>query len=69
MINTRLKSAILERYPSQVAFAADLGLSESLLSRIVRGWRKPSEKLRKNICERLGVQEDQIFTEGRSREH
>ena len=54
-INLKLKSAIISQYGSQIAFAAVLGVHDSLLSRIVRGWREPTEELRKLICEKLGV--------------
>ena len=61
MVNRILKSAIFLEYPSQVAFAADLKVSDSLLSKIVRGWREPTPELRRAIAEKLGVSEREIF--------
>jgi transcriptional regulator with XRE-family HTH domain len=60
-VNRKLKAAIITTYGSQIAFAADLGVDESLISRIVRGWRKPTEELQKLICEKLGVSSE-IFS-------
>jgi transcriptional regulator with XRE-family HTH domain len=61
MVNRKLKSAIYGEYPSQLAFAADLEVSDSLLSKIVRGWREPTPELRKTISEKLGVPERELF--------
>lgn len=60
-MNIELKSTIYRKIGSQVRFAADLGISESLLSRIIRGWRDPSPELRQKIAETLGVEESEIF--------
>jgi transcriptional regulator with XRE-family HTH domain len=61
MVNRKLKSAIYGEYPSQVAFAADLQVSDSLLSKIVRGWREPTPELRRAMAEKLGVPERELF--------
>jgi len=61
-INIKLKTAIIKQYGSQIAFAAALGVHDSLLSRIVRGWHQPTEELRNLICKKLGVKEHEIFS-------
>jgi len=61
MVNRKLKAAIYRDYPSQMAFAADLRVSDSLISKIIRGWREPTPELRKNIARKLGVTENEVF--------
>jgi transcriptional regulator with XRE-family HTH domain len=61
MPNWALKLAILKKYPSQSAFAKALGWSESLLSKIVRGWREPNPDQKKALSRKLGTKVHEIF--------
>ena len=49
-MNLKLKGLLVERFGSQTAAARALGLSESRLSRVIRGW------------ESLRVEEVEIFS-------
>ncbi len=53
-INWDLKSALVERFGSQIEAARELGIRESRLSYIVRGHVKPSERERKALEASLG---------------
>jgi transcriptional regulator with XRE-family HTH domain len=61
MMNLKLKFKILERYPSQIAFAYDLGIDGAELSQFVRGWREPKPDLKVLIAKKLGCTPDEIF--------
>lgn len=61
MMNLPLKLAILKKYPSQSACARDIGMSESLLSRFVRGWREPNPEQKKAISRKLRAKVNEIF--------
>jgi ribosome-binding protein aMBF1 (putative translation factor) len=61
MTNLALKFAILKEYPSQSACARDIGLSESLLSKFVRGWREPNADQKKELSRKLKVKVHEIF--------
>ncbi len=61
MLNYRLKSMNYRKYNSQVEFAAELQISESLLSRVIRGWRPATPELRQQIARKLGIEEQEIF--------
>ncbi len=43
-MNTWLRDKIKENYPSQIAFATDIGEHDSLVSKVVRGWRGVPEE-------------------------
>jgi transcriptional regulator with XRE-family HTH domain len=60
-MNLRLKVEILRRYPTQCDLARDLKVSESLLSKIVRGRHEPSPELRRALAEKLLVPEGELF--------
>ncbi|MBW1991842.1 MAG: helix-turn-helix transcriptional regulator [Deltaproteobacteria bacterium] len=60
-MNLKLKFAIIEKYGSQADFAKVMGLSESGLSRIIRGRREPEPELKETIARKLGVSPDEIF--------
>ncbi len=61
MVNLALKFAILKKYPSQSACARDIGWSESLLSKFVRGWREPNPDQKKALSRKLGTKIREIF--------
>ena len=46
-MNWRLKEAILRSYGTQVDFARAVGISDSVVSRVVRGRKELSEEERK----------------------
>ena len=60
-MNFPLKMKILEKYGTQADFATVVGLSESGLSRIVRGRREPEPALKELIVKKLGVPERELF--------
>jgi len=60
-MNLRLKVEILKQYPTQCDLARDLKVSESLLSKIVRGRHEPSPELRRALAQKLRVSEGELF--------
>jgi transcriptional regulator with XRE-family HTH domain len=56
-----LKVAILQKYGRQADFAEELGLCETILSRIVCGRRAPTEEQKRIISRKLGVSESELF--------
>ena len=60
-MNFPLKMKILEKYGTQADFAVLVGLSESGLSRIIRGRKKPEQELKETISKKLGVVASEIF--------
>jgi len=64
-MNLRLKVEILRRYPTQCDLARDLKVSESLLSKIVRGRYEPSPELRRALAEKLLVPEGELFDDAK----
>lgn len=59
--NVKLKAAILGRYRFQVDFARALGISESDLSKILRGRREPSKDIKQRISRKLRLKVCEIF--------
>ena len=59
--NLKLKFLILERYRTQGDFAIECGRNDFWISRIVNGRQKPTEQDRKSICDKLGVEEEDLF--------
>jgi transcriptional regulator with XRE-family HTH domain len=57
-----LKVTIAARGFRQIEFARKLDISSDLLSRIVRGWTKPSTELRERIAETLQADEGWLFS-------
>jgi hypothetical protein len=57
----KLKTRILEKYGSQVAFAHDLGEREDVVSRVVRGWRKVPSTTAEKWAEALDCKPEEIF--------
>jgi len=66
-MNVALKMKILERYGNQADFARLVGLSESGLSRIVRGRKEPEPALKELIGKKLGCDPQEIFPINRPR--
>jgi transcriptional regulator with XRE-family HTH domain len=63
-MNFELKLAILRQYPSQTDCAEDLGISESLLSKIVRERREPTSELKEALSAKLGVPSEKLWPQG-----
>ncbi len=61
IFNKKLKSAIFSLYETQAEFAEDLGINDTLLSKIIRGRREPTPELRQKISQKLGVEEREVF--------
>jgi transcriptional regulator with XRE-family HTH domain len=64
-MNLRLKVEILRQYPTQCDLARDLKVSESLLSKIVRGRHVPSPELRRALAQKLRVSEGELFNDAK----
>jgi transcriptional regulator with XRE-family HTH domain len=60
-INKRLKARIIEIHGSQTDFADELGVAESVVSRIVRGRRELSPEMKKAWAARLDCKVKDIF--------
>jgi DNA-binding transcriptional regulator YdaS (Cro superfamily) len=60
-MNLKLKIAILEKFPIQADFAKRIGISETVLSRIIKERRDAPPELRKMIADALKVKENEIF--------
>lgn len=60
-MNLKLKFAILERFPVQADFAKLIGISETILSRIIKERREAPPKLQEIIASELGAEVGEIF--------
>jgi len=60
-MNMRLKTKLLETGRPQIAVALELGISDSLLPKIVKGWVSPNEDLRSRLALLLGCQPGDLF--------
>jgi transcriptional regulator with XRE-family HTH domain len=56
-----LKLAIFKRGFRQNFLARELGINEAILSKIIHGYREPSESVRSRIAGYLGVEEAWLF--------
>lgn len=56
-----LKIQIFRKGIHQNELARHLGMDETLLSKIIRGYRQPSELQRKRLAEYLGASEQWLF--------
>lgn len=61
MMQLVLKMKLLERPEPQYELAARAGMSETRLSRIIRGRIQPTAEERKKLAEVLGVPEAELF--------
>lgn len=57
-MNTKLKLALIEHGVPQYVIAQRMGVSETRLSRIIRGRAQPTREEQKRLSELLGVAED-----------
>jgi len=60
-MNLKLKFAILEKFPIQADFAKRIGISETVLSRIIKERREATPTLKKRIAKVLGAKIGEIF--------
>jgi DNA-binding transcriptional regulator YdaS (Cro superfamily) len=60
-MNLKLKIAILEKFPIQADFAKRIGISETVLSRIIKERRDAPPELREIIANELGAKVGEIF--------
>jgi transcriptional regulator with XRE-family HTH domain len=60
-MNLKLKLTILEKFSCQADFARMMGISETTLSRIIRGRQNASPELKRIISEGLGIKASEIF--------
>jgi transcriptional regulator with XRE-family HTH domain len=62
--NLKLKSRIVALHGSQADFADELGVDESIVSRVVRGRRELSAETKKAWASLLNAKVKEIFPEG-----
>lgn len=62
-ITIRIKTLLLQKGLTQIGMAHDLGIAESELSKIINGYRQPSETLKMRIASYLGADIGVIFPE------
>ena len=60
-MNKLLKLKIIEHYGSQVSFATKIGDDETLVSRIVRGWRNLPPDKQKEWAKALHTKRSLLF--------
>ncbi len=60
-MNLKLKSAIIGRFGYQVDFAEHLGVTEAVVSRVVRGRRELSKEDQKRWARILGAEPSDLF--------
>jgi transcriptional regulator with XRE-family HTH domain len=60
-MNLNLKIAILRRYPVQADFAKKIGISETVLSRLIKERREATPEMKETIATELGVDLSDIF--------
>ena len=60
-MNLKLRGRILSQYPTQADFAKVIGVSETILSRIIKGRREATPQQKKAMAEILGLIEDELF--------
>ncbi len=61
-INTRLKFALPERGISQLQLALDLGYDPSLVSKVIRGWERPSGQFIADVARYLDRPASELFS-------
>ncbi len=61
MVNMALKGAIIERYGTQADFAAAIGASEVVVSRVIRGRRELTDDEKHRWARVLHVKVDELF--------
>lgn len=59
--NTKLKLILLERGISQLQLALDLGYDPSLLSKVIRGWERPSHQMVEDVARYLTLPATDLF--------
>ena len=58
-----LRKARLNADKSQLQLMKETGIYFATISRIERGWLKPSKEQKKKLAEALGVKKEWLFTE------
>lgn len=60
----KLRETRLRIDKSQLQMMKETGIYFATISRIERGWLKPTEKQKKKLAKALGVEGDWLFPEG-----
>ena len=60
-MNEKLKIELMRRGITQTVFSIRVKISESILSRIIRGYRMPTEEQKKVIAAELGLDISDLF--------
>ena len=58
---TPLKAALIKWGIKQVELANEVGVHESVISGLCRGWRNPDPELADRIAQRLGMSTSDLF--------
>jgi lambda repressor-like predicted transcriptional regulator len=61
-MNWTLKTEALLQFGTQRRLARQVGVSEDKLSKIIHGWRQPTETERKQIAKALGLPIKKIWS-------
>lgn len=62
-MNIALKMAILQKCGNQTLFARQVEMGESIISRIIHGYREPTADEKRIIAQKLGLSEEALFPE------
>lgn len=65
MPNIKLKTILISRGVTQRELSFSIGLDESRLSRIVRGYEKPTPEVQEAIAEFFDLPEEELFLKTR----
>jgi DNA-binding XRE family transcriptional regulator len=57
----KIKNLLLDKNVSQIQMASDLGIDQSTLNKIIRGWREATEEQKEKISKYLNVKIADIF--------
>tara|TARA_B100001964_G_C14118949_1_gene547412 strand:- start:663 stop:854 length:192 start_codon:yes stop_codon:yes gene_type:complete len=62
MVNTKLKTLLMEREISQMKLSHAIQVDPAQISKIIRGWEKPTDEIKMAISNYLGVDEKVLFS-------
>lgn len=62
-MNAKLKMRILEKYGSQIRFARAIEEDDTLVSKVVRGWRELDDDRQIRWAQALGTTPRELFKE------
>lgn len=60
-MNLKLKIRVLESGKSQSAICREVGITDTIFSRVVQGWITPKEEVKTKIASALNCKTEEIF--------